>query len=321
MADYYFSGPKRAIARHLIFLSGVARSGTTLLGQLVGSLSTVEYEFEPMVLAHVPALVNAGLLDEEAAASLLAGAFDECLYERLMGRRVNLRPTDDSRFWLTKPYDELTRRWGQNATRKEMRQAVEAQRIWLAQKAPDLAPYYGFLLRTFRRSLLLNIVRNGFDVVQSNLDAGWYADGFVQDGMGRVPMRRVADGRVVSAWVEPDVQDSFLGWNEATRCLYKWRYLVEEAERHLAAADPARVLTIRYENLVLDPRSALASIQTRLEGAESTLETERILQVVDSSRIRHRAMDPKRFDPDEFERAWRLMQRLGYDDAMIDAGV
>lgn len=311
---YFFSDPDQAIARQVIFISGVARSGTTLLGKLVGSLSAVEYEFEPLLLTHLPALEAVGLLNEDTAASLLQGAFDECLYERMLGRGVNLRPADDSRFWLTKPYDELMRRWRQSLTRNEMKREVEAHRLWLAVKAPDLAPYYGFLLRRFERSILLNIQRNGVDVVRSTLQKGWYHDNFLEAGIGRVPSRKSSDGRVVPAWVEPEMQEQFLAWSEATRSLYKWRHLVEEAERQMASsgASASRIVNVEYEELIQDPRKVLSEITAVIESAKCTLETEQILQKIDASRARQRSLERHSFDPEEFDRAAHLLIRLGY---------
>lgn len=313
--QYLYATPQLSIARRPIFISGVARSGTTLLGKLVGSLADVEYCFEPLMLAHISALTTSGLIPEPVAASLLAGVLDEILYEYLLGRGVNLRPEDDSRFWLMKPYDELVRRWRQAPTRNEAQMQVQKEGIRLAAKSPDLAYYYGFLLRAFPQGYLINITRNGFAVAASTTKKRWLHDESLDGLIGRVPMRLTAGGRRVQYWVAPEAEERYLGYDAATRALFKWRTLVEEAERQKEALGVARarVLDLRFETLVTEPDDVLEQVLDFLGGAQPTLQTEQILRSLHPDRARQTALAYDCYHPDELAAARLLMQRLGYE--------
>lgn len=293
-----------------VFISGVARSGTTLLGRLIGTLNNIEYEFEPLYLLQIPVLVKFGCLQPEIAAQLLANNMHENLVELVLGRKVNLRPGDWSRFWSMKPYENLVLRWDRSDARQDVRRVVEEQGLRFAGKSHSLTPFYPFLLEHFPECQIINITRNGFDVVASALKRDWYSDmGLVrQRDRIRVPKREEPDGRRIPWWVPEDLRREFLDdWNHPTRVLYMWRSLVEAG---LEVDDP-RILDIRFEDLFRTPSAVLERILGFLEGSKTTLKTDEVLQTIDPSRAKGSAVNRCWFS-EELALANDLMERLGY---------
>lgn len=56
---------------NLVVITGVARSGTTLLGKIIGSLSDTHFIFEPPTFRLIPPLIKEGYLKERQGSELL----------------------------------------------------------------------------------------------------------------------------------------------------------------------------------------------------------------------------------------------------------
>ena len=97
LRDFALSEQVETVVQQAIFITGSARSGTTSLGELVGSMAPSEY-----FLSHRYFFSLFSLLQqlEPSAARLL---FQTYLYEDLLiptlsGRNINLREQDDSSY-------------------------------------------------------------------------------------------------------------------------------------------------------------------------------------------------------------------------------
>ena len=80
-----------------IFISGLPRSGTTLLGKIFGSFSDLEYHFEPPCFYLILSLYASSFLSFEQAKIIISLILsEELILESAHGRSINLRPNDDS---------------------------------------------------------------------------------------------------------------------------------------------------------------------------------------------------------------------------------
>ena len=319
--DLAIMSREASLVKELIFMTGVARSGTTLLGQLVGSLDGIEYEFEPWLLSQLPVLVSRNHISKEAAKVLLEGYLQELLIYRMLGRQLNARPSDDSRFWLYMSNDELVRRWRDIKNRDDARQEVLDKGIRLAVKVPDMLEFYDFILYAFPMCKIISVVRNGFDVARSMTRKRWFDDAVLQHyevgGLKCVTQ----GGSLVPWWVPDDLVSQFLSWQSPTRALFTWRHLVElelkqEKNKTLSMDN---FLRIKYEDLVSSPDLVLKRVESFIGRTKRTLCTQAIFDTVDSGRARRQHMDKLAFDIAEYQVALNLMKRLGYP-VPVDSG-
>jgi len=313
MANLIVTLDERSLVADPVLLVGVARSGTTLTGQLIGSLAEVEYEYEPWLLRQLPIFVAAGLMSRESAALLMHGHAQELLVGHMLGRNVNTRPGDDSRFSNTKTDAELRRRWSSLGDRADVEREVKARGVRLCTKLVNCHGLYDILLEAFPRAHLIVIHRHGFDTAHSLTARRLLDDDVLQHDDTVMPRRRAADGRLVPWWLESEREDEFSKWSVYTRCLHMWTSLMERHERSCADS-PAlrnRLLEIRYEDVVADVDAALDRVTGFLGTGTRTELTRQIAAGVDPKRDRRRRPPPDT-DPGVLERAEVAMARLGY---------
>jgi hypothetical protein len=313
MADLTVTLEERSLVAEPVLLVGVARSGTTLTGQLIGSLAELEYEYEPWLLRQLPIFVAAGLMSQEAGSLLMRGHAQELFVGHMLGRNVNTRPGDDSRFSNTKTEEELQRRWSSLGNRTDVEREVSARGLRLCAKLVNCHGLYDILLEAFPRAHFIAIHRHGFDTAHSLSARRFLEDDVLQHGDTVMPRRRAPDGRLVPWWLEPGREEEFLKWSIYTRCLHMWTFLMDEHERSCASS-PAlkeRLLEIRYEDVVADADAALDRVTGFIGMGTRTELTRQLLKNVDPKRDRRRA-PPSDTDPGVLERAEVAMARLGY---------
>jgi hypothetical protein len=286
--------PDRRLVDDAIVLIGVARSGTTLTGDLLGSLAELEYVYEPWLATQLPSLFAAGDLPRATAIEILRGSLHESFVGQMLGRGVNTRAGDDSRFERTHAKGELERRWRELANRRDALREARARGLRLCVKFGNLHPFLDFFAEALPRARFVVIHRNGFDVAHSLAARGFLGDDELQRGDMVMARRRLADGRLVPWWLAAGREDEFLGWDLYTRCLHLWTQLTGD---HLArvAARPRpteHLLEIRYERLMANPARVLDGIRTWLGAGTRTAVTEQLLAGVDSARDRRRAPPP-----------------------------
>jgi len=309
-----------------IFISGAYRSGTTLLGNIIGSLRYVEYDFEPWLLEQVAVLLTHGKerlpQSDELQQSLptmlgplLEGYLQDILIEYVLGRKLNFRPTDDSRVWKQLPMDEVFRRWNHIRDRSDARREIRSRNIRLAVKMPGLAPIYKFLVQRFPHCQIIEIIRHGCDVARSGVRRQWFNDDFLD--RSEIARRYVGEGKSVPWWVEGDMVPKYLAWSESTRALFHWRHFVTVGlnEQKRLMLDESQFLRIRFEDLVSDPEATLERIVSFLGNEiEKTSSTAELLSEIDPSRAIARVAGlESEVDSAEFAKAVELLVALGYE--------
>ena len=96
----------------LILVDGISRAGKSLIGPLLSSFDAVEIERVEEILEYIGALHRLGKITHDAAVAVLRMETDMHLYNSLIGRNVNIRPTDHSGVWRSPtPWKYLARIW------------------------------------------------------------------------------------------------------------------------------------------------------------------------------------------------------------------
>ena len=96
----------------IVVITGVARSGTTILAKIIGSFCDVNYLFEPAIMLLVPPLIQKKFLSEKQGADLLKGVLFEDFYlQMIQGRYVNFNKNDDSYIGNYLDLKNVEQRW------------------------------------------------------------------------------------------------------------------------------------------------------------------------------------------------------------------
>ena len=169
------------------------------------------------------------------------------------------------------------------------------------EQTPETSYVLDAVLAAYPEAVAVHVVRDGRDVVTSLLERGW-----LNAERKGADDARLAFGPHARFWVEPGREEEFRTVSDATRCAWAWRRYVSAAQ-----SAPERTLTVRYEDLVADPRAAAGPVADRL-GAPADEVADAFGKVHDRSRGRwRRELTPEQVADVERE-AGTLLAELGY---------
>ncbi len=208
----------------------------------------------------------------------------------------------------TQGADEAARRVRSILTRSQRLGMVAGLRA--IEQTPEATFVIPALAQAFPEGLFLHLQRDGRDVVSSLVESGWLRPAgdraLTRDDAGQ------PYGDHARFWVEPQRQAEFAAADETTRCAWAWRRY-EAAAESLLAAMPSRSLTVRYEQLVLDPGGEAARVADFLGVGDLHEELAREFGRAFATSVGRYDRDLAPSDLDAVEReAGDLLRTLGY---------
>ena len=211
----------------VIIITGAGRSGTTILGKIVGSMEPAYYLFEPTIM-------KAMLLQDLDDTAMLMTLLEDYWAPKIQGRACNNNINDDS--W-DGHYYEMPYVW-HSMMRNELLTKVSESKLVI--KLTDIQPSLYDIRRLFPGVKIVHIIRNGNDVISSAVKRRWFTDNYMKH-----------DFLDVTYWGVPWMIDEeveaivWKNWNPETRAACMWRTCVETG---LFESD--HMITIRYEDLI-----------------------------------------------------------------------
>lgn len=246
-------------------VTGVGRSGTTILGKLIHSLKNVEYFFEPPMF--IPIMTSSSGLHQK---SLLAFYFnDDLLVGALAGRKINTNPNDDSSIFEVKKREEIDFRLSKSFSRKELDSIAEHYKI--AFKIPSAVNYSLSYKRHFPGSTLVYMHRDPLEVISSILEKKWFRDRDVAESP--LAEYKVVEGVPVPYWVPDDFSMDYYSLSEIDRAAYY--YLVNIR----AASASSQFHWVDYEVLLASPNQVISEIADFL-NTEPTAMTSKVISSI-----------------------------------------
>jgi Sulfotransferase family len=294
----------------VLIITGVGRSGTTILGKLIGSMRPAFYLFEPAILSLMPLLIEQ-LRDERPQATQLMRSvlFEDYFLQLIHGRTLNFNSRDDSYFGNYFQTADVEQRWQEMPRRQDVMAYLEKTKVIFLMKMPEFQPLFEVTEAIFPNPRFLHIIRNGLDVVASSLKRGWFTDEFMGDAyIGWV--RADGAGNVAPWPLDDESRALFPRWTPATRSASLWRQLTQKGIDY-ASTHKDKSQDLRYEDLLSDPRKMTAEIARRF-GLEITKITEKNLDKVRNFDADQYSLGLNDIEEPERTRFGRLMEQLGY---------
>lgn len=211
----------------VIIITGAGRSGTTILGKIIGSMEPCYYLFEPSIMKF-------GGYDFK---NLRATIFEDYWILQIQGRNWNWNEHDDS-YWRNylDGYIDTDR----------FRAIEETRNSKLCIKVTECQQRIGFYDILFPELKAIHIYRDGNDVVDSMVKRGWYSDKYMRMGY----LDHLQNGY---PWFLTHISGKkWNEYNQYTRCAAVWRSTTETGV-------DSDMVQIRYENLAGYNFDALAS--------------------------------------------------------------
>lgn len=250
----YLHSEASEITANCIFISGSARSGTTLMGKIIHSFEGVEYSFEPPLLASLLPLIDKM---QEYQFRVL---FETLVYEDLMmgqitGRAFNFNTNDDSFILRTKSKELIDKRletiWNKDKAVKF------AKKRKLAMKFPDVTPYLSMLQKYYPNIKLVIMLRKANTVLNSVLKKKWLTDENLAQRTLIWPGKS-SDGPTIPFWVSDDDIDDWKQMNLYDRAGYYYCQVVEPIFKLKNS------MIVIYEDILQKPDEAIKKIAETL---------------------------------------------------------
>ena len=109
---------------------GNPRSGTSLLGKLIGSCKNCEYSFEPELLPYLLNIYND--LTKDKWKQIFEGYIEEELFfNLLLGRKINFRKYEDSSIDILKSKNEISNKLSLKLSRLNLDQYLKKIKLSL----------------------------------------------------------------------------------------------------------------------------------------------------------------------------------------------
>ncbi len=272
----------RTTTFNVVIITGVCRSGKTLLARLVGSMSNVEYLDEPWLQETLPLMPHIGYMDRVAARHTMVASTQELMNDSILYRQGNFRPTDLSTVWNTKHPHEILHRLVQLQSRDDVVAYIAAHDSTLLLVLADTPPFIDFFYEAFPACKVIHMVRNGFDVATEVAHKQWYATATLQNPAGNVPYRMFYDTRrkkdfFIPWWVAAGNEARFLAASPYAQGLYYWQQILtinDDVRRKTQKKYSKRFLSVRYEDLVTNPKHVVAQVARFMNVATTGRTTE-----------------------------------------------
>jgi len=252
------------LAKNSICLTGIGRSGTTILGAIVHSFKNVEYAFEP------PELIPLFHFIESIPVEIWRYLYEFYLFEgifsgSLSGRTLNFNESDWSCVFRAKTKEEVEKRMSSSLRRHEILKLIDGRCV--AYKIPNILNRIDKLNSIYPDIKSICTIRHPDEVVRSTLERGWY-----RSPLNLAVMRNTAFGPIPAYMDESNAQ-RWLSLTEIDKCydsfckVYSEEYLTDQ----LCIIDFARFCNNPYEICI--------NLAKRL-GKEYSKMTEQLLKTI-----------------------------------------
>lgn len=252
----------------IIVLCGVPRSGTTILGRLMGSLKEVEYFNEPKTIDILLSLIDE--MDENHWKLIFnRNIYDDLLINTLAGRMMNTNKFDDSSIYNYKTEDEINFRLSKSFRQLEIE--PEARKKVIAFKLLNNALFTKKAQKYIPNLKPLFIIRNPNDTINSFSKKGWYSDAALSDSNPKPSsIFNVFKGFRIPNYVINDDYEKWISLSELERYAYYYIYMLKNMRIYLNDDS----LFISYDDLISNSEKVLEKILNhyQLDRGEKTNE-------------------------------------------------
>jgi hypothetical protein len=287
----------KILKNRTVIITGVGRSGTTILGKVVGSMTPCFYLFEPALLKFIREFP-------------LSETFGRILFEDyllpLVHGRGNMNPNDWS---CMKEYESevsiIIRQEYLKRRSDAIRYIQKNEPRWII-KSNEFQHLFDNSDFHFPGCRYIHIIRNGYDVVDSSLRRGWYTDDYCNSDIVEFSYSDF-DVAVPIFILDDKDRYNWSSWNPATRAACAWRHLTTEGIKRKNAA-PDSMFQFRYEDFCKRPREYATKIATWTGMKLTPLTLSHIKSIKNTTRT-FKTLDIHQPELDKFT---RLNEKLGY---------
>ena len=299
----------KLFANNLIAITGVARSGTTLLGKVIGSFSDTFYLFEPPTFRLIPPLIKEGYLKEKQGDQILQAILFEELYLQIIhGRYINFNEKDDSFIGHYIDPEKIKERWENFKRRKDVIEHLEKNNYLFVLKIPNIQPSLDTIKKIFPNIKLIHLIRDGNDNISSSIRRDFYTTDYLNKR--DIDWSNEINSLKIPWFINKKDRQLFSRWNQYTRSAYIWRVLTEMG-MEFADKNKKNVFEFKFEEFVKEPIHFTERIE-RFVGKKRTDITIKHLDSIKTYKQRIYPDNTSNIESPEKEKYIELRRKLHY---------
>lgn len=269
------------IAKNLVFIDGIARSGKSLFSGIISSLENFEHIQFSLLLEQIIPAVAFGAIDKQYAAALLRLYFNELAYNIKLSRNVNFRYTDQTGILNYKEpqtyYQRLTTSEGDNII-QELRNNI----TFIPFQTHDLIVNLEYLNKLQIEYKMIQLFRHPIDNCYSWWTRGW-GERFGPDPRSFTLIIQFRDKLL--PWYSYGYEDEWLELNLMERCIRTPIDLINKSIcQYKMAENKERICIITFEDFVREPYREVEKICSFL-GTTATRFTPLFINKADCPRM------------------------------------
>lgn len=232
--------------KHIV-VTGVGRSGTTILGKLIHSFNGVEHVNEPYMVQALLLLLNE--IKQEYWMNLYESyLYEEVFINSLAGRFINTNQYDDSSIYKVKPQREIIQRLNTINSRDKIEKEIDSSSA-VSYKIAGMINFLPKLMKYYPDAYYVVIVRNWRSVFKSILKKGWFKDEILKSKAGMLSWpNRVFNNFRIPFWVPVRYEEFFVKQEEIERIAMYYLHLNENLIQILD-----KCIVVDYDDLVEGP--------------------------------------------------------------------
>jgi len=294
---------KNILRNKLIIITGFSRSGTTILGKVLGSMYPAIYCFEPSLMKYLSVY---GITD--VPAKLL---FETYFLNEIQGRG-NMNPYDDS-------YSVNYLSWGDIISgRDQLRRRADAEKHIIENdykficKNTELQYQMEMMSEFFPGVRFIHIIRNGFNAVESAIARGWYTDDYCNAAnVEDMIFHYKCD---IPRFIDESCWESWPDWNAETRAACAWRSSVTSGIDYKHKY-PNKCIQFEYEEFKLNPKEYVQLFEKKYGLKSTRLTDKHIADMGNFIPVRRNHEYLKKIAEPELSKFINLNKMIGYSGA------
>ena len=254
MMELMLDAQIKAKCAQAILITGMDRSGTTVVGNLLHSMEGVEYVLHPPLLTSLVPLIDQ--MDRKQFELLYETyLYEEFLFNALAGRAVNCNLEDDSSIYKVKDNELVRRRLTRSLRKRDADQEIEAATI--AYKLTNITPVIPILQEYYPQTRVVLTTRNANDVLHSTIERQWFSDEMLRT-QNLVWPNYFLDGMRIPFFVSPEDVDFWMRSDELHRSAYCY------VQGYMGTDKIANLTTVNYDELILEPERVVSDLAKSL---------------------------------------------------------
>lgn len=252
---------KPPVSDRVVILDGISRSGKKLSCRILSHLRQIEhFQYLPLV-ENIANLFGLGLIEKRNAASLIQMHLDEAIYNRIIGRNLNMRAADESALHHSVEPDIYRGRMTGSDGISALADFRATGRASLFHTHSILA-YADVIFDAIPYCKLVHVTRHPVDIAEDWLRRGWGK----RWGNDPITFNLIVEGpneNEIAPWFAADWIESYVKMSEEERCVESVIRL-QEADRTVLESLPAEckahVFQYSFERLITKPMSVVADL-------------------------------------------------------------